>query len=99
MSFKKSCGDLWELFAITIKCFNKFYEDVCKAFFEELAKVTIDRIRKDVILVFTRIFISFKHIFYYIAFFFLSSFDFNSDTVMVSECSNRILADILLSCT
>lgn len=92
MFFKKSCGDLWELFAITIKCFNKFYADVCKAFFEELAKVTIDRIRKDVWSITCRLLT-------YSSFFFLTPFDFNSDTVMVSECSNRILADMLLSCT
>ena len=48
MSFKESCGDFGELIDITIKCFNKFYVDVCKVFFEELAKVTIESIKKDV---------------------------------------------------
>lgn len=52
MSFKKSCGKLGELIGviidITIKCFQKFYVDICKVFFEELAKVIIDRIKKDV---------------------------------------------------
>lgn len=96
MSFKESCGEFGELIGeiidITIKCFNKFYADVCKAFFEELAKVTIERIRKDVKSVI-------RCLLMYSSFFFLTPFDFNSDTVMVSECSNRILADLLLSCT
>lgn len=96
MSFKKSCGKLGELIGviidITIKCFQKFYVDICKVFFEELAKVIIDRIKKDVWSITRRLLT-------YSSFFFLTPFDFNSDTVMVSECSNRILADMLLSFT
>lgn len=72
-----------------IEPLKKFLKNIYIVFLEELEKLIIESIRKNIISVVRSVVETvspiFQRILRYIAFFFLSSFNFNSDTVMLSE--------------